>query len=284
MNGYLATGDIAPQIIWYNGPSATPYSSARDALYGWSATPTFQINGAQQVLGWNQSGVQSAIESQLAQPCHLTIVPSFTGDAYGGTVIYSITAEEDLVDTQISFWAAIVESHDIASSEYGVYSGQELMWEPRAFPVGTSGQAVTFTGPYPQTVTVTGSYTLDPVSMAFGSLESIAYVQKNIDDHAVLNASFIDLPDTNTGISGGGSMQAGLEIFPNPSMGPFSISSILPEGESGLVRIFDMNGRLMDELPASEAMTTTLGTAGVYFVRLETSSGEVITRRCTVID
>jgi hypothetical protein len=284
VNGYLATGDIAPQVLFYNGPAATPYTTARDAFYSWSATPTFQINGTQQVLGWNQSSVNSAIASELALPCYLTIVPYFVGDASGGTVIYSITAEQDLVDTQISFWAAIVESHDIASADYGYYSGMEMMWEPRAFPVGTSGQAVTFTGPYPQTITINGSYTLDPASMTFDNLECIAFVQKNTGDLGVLNASFIDLPDTNTGISGGGSRQAGLEIFPNPSMGPLSISSILPEGESGLVRIFDINGRLMDELPASEAMTTTLGTAGVYFVRLETSSGEVIPRRCTVID
>jgi hypothetical protein len=283
VNGYLASGDIAPQVLFYNGPAATPYTTARDAFYGWSATPTFQINGAQQVLGWNQSSVQSAINNQLAQPCYLTIQPFFEGDASGGSVTYQITAEQDLADTQISFWAAIVESHDMASSAYGVYSGQELMWEPRAFPVGTSGQTVTFTGPYPQTITVTGTYTLDPSTMSFDNLESIAYVQSNMGDRRVHNASFIDLPDSGTGIGGGEPSTTTLVIGPNPVVGTLDILSVLPEGETGTISIFDICGRTVGEYAAGGLSTAVLESPGVYFVRMCTASGQVITRSCTAI-
>jgi len=258
VNGYLASGDIAPQVLFYNGPAATPYTTARDAFYGWSATPTFQINGAQQVLGWNQSSVQNAINTQLALPCYLTIQPFFEGDASGGTVTYQITAEQDLADTQISFWAAIVESHDIASSAYGVYSGQELMWEPRSFPVGTSGQPITFTGPYPQTITVEGSYTLDPSTMSFDNLSSVAYVQSNMGDRRVHNASFIDLPDSGTGIGGGSTSPASLVTGPNPSAGVLGIVSVLPEGETGTVSIFDVCGRTVASFSAGGEVTTAI--------------------------
>jgi hypothetical protein len=287
VEGYLASGDIAPQIIWANGPAFTAYSTSRDGLYGWSATPTFQINGAQQVLGWTQSSVVSAINSELALPCYLTIGASYVGNASGGTVTYTLTASQDLVDTQMAFWAAIVEDHDIATSDYGVYSGQELMWEPRAFPVGTSGQTVTFTGPYPQTITINGSYTLTPSTMTFNNLMCVAYLQKSTADHRVLNASFVDLPDTNTGVgdvSGSPVIgQATLSIGPNPTTGTLNIYSIVPTGSTGTISIYDINGRIVDNFSAGSAMVTTLDTPGVYFVRMQTSSGEILTRSCTVL-
>jgi hypothetical protein len=287
VNGYLATNDIAPAIAWYNGPGAIGWGTARMSFYGWTATPTFQINGAQQVLGWNQTSVVNAINNQLAQPCYLTISSNYVGNASGGSVTYTITADQDLGVTGLKIWSVIEEDHDIASSGYGVYSGQELMWEPRAMPLGSGGQVISFTGPYPQTVTATGTYTLTPSTMTFNNLSCVAFVQATGGDHRVLNASFMDLPDTNTGIGDeGGSPvigQATLSIGPNPTTGTLNIYSMVPTGSTGAISIYDINGRIVDNFSAGSAMTTTIDTPGVYFVRMQTSSGEILTRSCTVL-
>jgi hypothetical protein len=287
VNSYLATGDIAPQIIFYNGPGSSAYSSARYSFYPVSATPTFKIDGLYQVVGWNQSSCQNLINTRVATPAYVTINAIFSGDASGGTAYYAVTAEQDLGATgQIKLWGAILEDHDIATSAYGVYNGQELMWEPRAFPLGSQGQVVNFTGPYPQTVNLQGTYTLDPVTMTFSNLNAVTFLQASTGTKQVYNAQFIDLPDTGTSVgesAGIGLSDLVLTLGPNPTTGYISIASSLPAGTSGTIRVFDLQGRIVDEFIAGGATSVCPADPGVYFVRLETTSGEVLTERFTVV-
>jgi hypothetical protein len=174
-----------------------------------------------------------------------------------------------------------------ASPAYGYYEGQELMWEPRAWPCGATGQVVTFTGPYPQTLTVTKAYALSPADMNFSNLDGVAYVQMSTGTLEVLNASFVDLPDTNTGIFEDGSAPASdaaqLSVGPNPTAGEIGIYSALPAGASGTIAVFDLYGRIIDEFAAGGAVILEMEATGVYFVRLRTGLGQTITRSCTVI-
>ena len=78
VNSYLATDDIAPQIIFYNGPAANAYTSARYSLYPVTATPTFKIDGLYTQIGWNQSNCQNYINSRLATPSYLSIAVTFS--------------------------------------------------------------------------------------------------------------------------------------------------------------------------------------------------------------
>jgi hypothetical protein len=288
INSYLATNDLAPSIYFLNGPASNAYNSARWAIYNSGYTPTFEIDGLNELVGWTPATILGWINARLATPSYLSISQYFVGNASGGTVTYTLTAEQALGSTgEIKLWSAILEDHDIASSGYGLYAGLELMWEPRAWPCGSSGQVVTFTGPYPQTITVNKTYTLDPVTMTFSNLNAIAFVQQSTGNNQIFNASFIDLPDTNTGVYEEGTApvieMADLEIGPNPTSGTLNIYSLLPTGTSGNVSIFDLNGRIVDEFSAGGAVTTTIDTPGVYFVRMETSSGEILTRSCTVL-
>jgi len=287
VNGYLANGDIAPQIIFANGPASTPYSTARDALYNWGYTPTFQVDGVNQRIGWSQSIVQGFIDSRLAVPSYVDIQANVEGNASGGTVNFTITVEQDPgVTGPFKLWSAIVESHDIATSAYGVYAGQELMWEPRAFPTGTSGTTVSITGPYPQVINVSGPYTLNPVEHTFSNLDLVAYVQSTTGNHDVLNASFTDLPDTSTDVEDIASAEIGamsLSVWPNPSSGSLSLSSILPGGLTGQVTVLDVSGRTVGEFPAGGVTTMTMEEPGIYFARLLTANGQVATTRFTVV-
>jgi len=288
VNGYLSAGDIAPQILFYNGPGATGYTTARDAMYNWSATPTFQIDGVNQQLGWSQANVQNYINARLTVPSYVNIDLNVVGDASGGTVYYTVQVEQDPgVTGELRIWSAIVESHEIAGTAYGVYNGQELMWEPRAMPMGNSGTEISITGPYPQTINMSGTYTLNPVEHTFDNLEIITYVQAFTGTHQVLNSSFIDLPDTASGVYEEGSAQVEsnsfLSAWPNPSTGTFSVATQLPRGVGGTIEIFDVTGRSVDSFGAGSIQSRTIEEPGLYFIRLTTTSGEVVNRQVAIV-
>ncbi len=116
----------------------------------------------------------------------------------------------------------------------------------------------------------------------------VTFVQSTTGTKEVMNAHYMDLPDTATGVyedeTTPVSGSAQLLVGPNPTSGYLSIGALLPDGVTGTVSIYDMQGRIIDSFDAVGPETEYLDETGVYFVRLETSSGEVVTRRCTVID
>jgi hypothetical protein len=288
VNAYLAAGDLCPTICFNNGPAYNPYNAARWTFYAPGYYPTFEVDGLIEYVGFSIPTLQGYINSRLAVPSSLSVTQSYVGNASGGTVTYTLTAEQALgASGEIKLWSAIVEDHMTASSEYGYYEGQELMWEPRAWPCGATGQVVAFTGPYPQTVVVTRTYALSPADMNFANLDGVAYVQMSTGTLEVLNASFVDLPDTNTGIFDDGTAPVadspGLFVGPNPTDGDLNVYSVLPTGTTGTITIFGVDGRITDEFAAGGACTTTLDAPGVYLVRLRTGSGQAVTRTCTVV-
>jgi hypothetical protein len=288
INSYVASGDLAPTVYFNNGPAYNPYNAARWTFYSPGYYPTFEIDGLIEYVGFSIPTMQGYINSRLAVPSSLAITQSFVGDSYGGTVTYSLTAEQSLGSTgELELWTAILEDHQIASSGYGYYAGQELMWEPRAWPCGTTGQVVSFTGPYPQTVNVIRTYTLNPAEMDFGNLDAFACVQMSTGTLEVMNASFIDLPDSNTGVYEDGTIpvtgSAVLLIGPNPACCEMTVTSILPSGVTGTLSVYGIDGRMAGSFEAGGSVSFDPGEPGVYLARLETSSGEVVIRSCTVL-
>jgi hypothetical protein len=181
----------------------------------------------------------------------------------------------------------IIEDHEIATSAWGLYSGMEMMWIPVAYPLGMSGTTISFSGPYPQTIYLNGSYTLNPVSHIFNNLRVVTFVQETSGIKEVMNANYMDLPDTATGVydtTAGLVSGSVLTVGPNPSAGMLSICSVLPGDATGTVSIYDIQGRIIDTLPAGTVVTTDVDEPGIYFVRLTTSTGEVVTRQCTVLN
>ena len=286
VDGYLANDEIAPMIIFYNGPGANPFNAGRDALYSWGWTPTFQTDGVYQQIGWSQSIVEGHIDDRLAVPSYLDISVSINGDASGGTATYNLTAEQDLGASPLKLYSAIVESGDIGTSGYGYYSGMVLGWEPRAWPAGATGTSIEFTGPYPQTLIIEKTYTLDPIEHNFDNLDVVSFVQLTTGDFEVMNAHFMDLPDTGTGVYEDPTESVGsanISVSNNPAAGVFSISTVLPTGVTGTIAIYDLSGRIVDEFEANAITPVVIKETGMYFIHLVTSTGEIVTERCTVI-
>lgn len=238
-----------------------------------------------QAYGYSPGTYSSSIADRLSEPCYLDIVADPIGDASGGTAYFSFTAEEDLQPSgSLRAYAVIIEDHEVAAgTSWGGYNGQEMMWIPVAFPLGTSGTTISFSGGYPETVYAEGNYTLDPTEHVFDNLRLVTWVQETSGSKEVMNAHYMDLPDTATGVYETAGNDLELTVGPNPSAGTLSIGALLPGGVTGTVTVYDMQGRLVESMPAASQISTDVEEPGVYFVRLSTSTGEAITRQCTVL-
>ena len=210
------------------------------------------------------------------------------GDETGGTAYISVTAEQDL-DTGVKLWSAILEDHEIATSAWGSgYNGKEMMWIPVVAPTPTSGTVLNFTGPYPQTIEIQGNYTLNPSIHPFDNLNIGVIVQgyQSASTKEAFNAYFNTLSyasgtaeDASAAVEG----SALLGAWPNPSNGAFSVSSYVPQGTTGTVEIFDVSGRSVEQFEAGSMQNMTIEESGIYFLRLTTSSGEIVNNQIAIV-
>ena len=284
MNPFVLSGDVAPVYMFHNGPASCAYNWGRQSFYGITSTPTVKIDGS--AASSSPSSFSAAITSRLSVPAIVDIDVNMVGDENGGTAYISVTAEQAPPSGTVKVWSVILEDHEIATSAWGNYNGMEMMWIPVAVPLGTGGSVLNFTGPYPETIQVSGGYTLNPAQHPYDDLNVATYVQMASGTKEVLNASFIDLHDT-TAISDPGVAQVEttclVSAWPNPTTGVFSVSSVLPSGATGTVEIFDMAGRSVNLFTAGSVENMCMNEPGLYFIRLTASTGEVATRQIAVI-
>lgn len=275
---------MAPAIMFLNGPAYNGFNSNIWGMWGLGYVPGFTVDGVNNGYGWNQTTWANHVNSRLAVPATIEISPVFSGNASGGSVTYHVTAESD-PGTGLKLYSAILESGHIATSSYGLYSGQELAYEPFEFPCGTSGTPISFTGPYPQTVQVTQSYTIDPTMHVFDNLTVTSFVINSSQE--VLNGHYMDLPDTATGLFGTSHMTVGegpeLDVGPNPARGSFTVTSVLAAGQTGTVTVYDIFGRAVGSFAGGGTETMSPEEPGLYFVRLETGDGLVSRQQVMVI-
>lgn len=270
---------MAPLMTFYNGPGSSQFGNIVISYYGTGYTPSFFADGVWDDIGWNQNACESAIDSRLAVPAKVEIDITTGGNADSGVVYYNIIAEEDLQPgSLIRMMSAIVESDITADYTWGNYNGQTVHWIPRMAPIGNPGVTLDFQGPYPETLTVQGEYTIDP-DWDYENMGIVAFVF-DYDGKEVYNAFYADDLGSILGVEGPDPV-LDMTVGPNPSAGTFSVSCELPTGVSGGLEVFDLTGRMLFE---SETPNTSFSVeeSGVYFVRLTTSGGSVVTRSVAV--
>jgi hypothetical protein len=279
INSYLATGDVAPLIVFYNGPGATYFGNILINYYGTGYTPSFFCDGVWENIGWNQTACQNTINSRLNVPSYLDIDITIGGDENEGVVYYNIIAEQDLQPgSLIRLLSAVVESDIQATSAWGGYNGQLVHWIPRMAPVGNAGMTLEFQGPYPETLQVQGTYTIDP-SWDFDNMGIVAFVI-DYQDKEVYNAFYADSLGAMMGIEGE-ETRLDLTVGPNPTSGYFSAACSMPDGLTGRLDVFDVSGRKVLSAESPDA-GFTIDASGLYFVRLTASDGTVVTRSVAV--
>jgi hypothetical protein len=239
---------------------------------------------------YTPSAWAAVINSRLAVPSYISIDVDIVGNASGGTAYFNITAEQaPSVTGDIKIFSAIVENNFTAPAGWGGYSGMEMMYVPRDDLAGATGTVITFTGPYPQTVEVTGpAYTIVPTSWNFNNLRVVTLVQQTGGTREVLNAHYMDLPDSSpTGVedpSEGTLSTSMMSVWPNPCSGSTSVMSTVAAGYQGTVTIFDITGHQVAQFPAGGMMPITIDEAGVYIARLNTTNGEIVNSSFTVVE
>lgn len=279
MQSYVDTGDLAPLMMFYSGPGGSPFNNIMINYYGTGYTPSFMCDGVWENIGWNQSLSESAINSQLSTPAYVDIDVSVGGDATAGVIYYNITAEQDLqAGSLIRILSVLVESDIQGNSSWGVYNGKTLHWIPRTSPLGNAGKTLDFTGPYPQTISLLGEYTIDP-DWNYENMGIVTFVM-DYETKEVFNAYYEDDLSNIMGIEETAG-QVSLTVGPNPSAGNFSTLCTLPEGQSCTVEVFDVTGR---SVASSNSANTdfSVDRAGLYIVRLTTDNGEMITESVAV--
>jgi len=274
MQSYVATGDMAPLTLFYNGPAQWNFTNLMSSYYGTGYTPSFFCDGVWENIGWNQSASEAAINSRLTVPASLSIDVTIGGDETSGVVYYNVTAEEDLqAGGMVRLISVLFENDVYAASGWSLYNGKTLNWIPRIAPLGVTGTALDFTGPYPQTLTTLGEYTIDP-GWNFDNMGIITFVM-DYSNKEIFNASYQEDLGSIMGIEGQGEKLA-FSVGPNPSCGSFSVTCSIPEGLTGVVDVFDVTGRSVGSADPSAA-DFNVEKAGLYLVRLTSSDGAVIT-------
>ena len=279
MQSYVNSGDMAPMTLFYNGPAHWNFTNLMSSFYGTGYTPSFFCDGVWENIGWDQAACEAAINSRLNVPSILDIDVSVGGDATSGVVYYNITAEEDLqAGGLVRILSALVESDISANSSWGGYNGQTIHWIPRISPLGNAGITLNFEGPYPQTISVQGEYTIDP-SWDFENMGIVVFVM-DYEDKEVFNAYYeVDL-NSIMGIESGAEALS-MTVGPNPSSGQFSALCSIPDGGTGTVEVFDLSGRTVAAAPSSSA-DFSVDRSGLYLVRLTSPQGGSITRSVAV--
>jgi hypothetical protein len=279
MQSYVNSGDMAPLTLFYNGPAHWNFTNLMSSYYGTGYTPSFFCDGVWENIGWNQTLCENAINARLAEPAVLDISVSIGGDETSGVVYYNITAEEDLqAGGMVRLISVLFENDILANSSWGVYNGKTLNWIPRMSPIGVTGVSLDFTGPYPQTVTAMGEYTIDP-GWDFENMGIITYVF-DYSSKEIFNADYEEDLNSIMGIESGAEALS-MTVGPNPSSGQFSALCSAPGGGQGTVEVFDLSGRTVASAPSSSA-DFSVDRSGLYLVRFTSSQGESITRSVAV--
>lgn len=133
------------------------------------------------------TGYAEAFTERLAVPSITVISVNAIGDENGGTVFVDITMEEAPEEGTIKVWSLIMEDHEMGDASWGYFENQEMMWIPVASALGSSGTEVSFSGPYPQTLSVSGNYVLNPAEHPLENLYAITFVAYSGESKEVLN-------------------------------------------------------------------------------------------------
>ncbi len=265
--------------LFYNGPASWEFVDKMSTFYGTGYTPYFFCDGIFERQSWNRTECENAVESRLAVPAILDIEVFITGDSASGQVYYDITAEEDLQSVgQVRLFSVLFENDIYCTDQWSAFSGLTVDWIPRMSPVELDGVELQFTGPYPQTVSTIGTYSIEP-EWEYENMGIITFVI-DYSTKEVFNASYYSTMGEAMG-TGEASETLSLRVGPNPSSGTFTAFCTIPSGISSTIDIFDVTGRKITSGTANDHFTVQ--ETGLYIVKLSTETGIMLTETVAVI-
>lgn len=290
VNSHIASGNLAVIRTHVNWPSASDpiylanptEQTVRKAQYGVSSVPYLIFDGIQVTAA---PLLENHFNARLNVPAYIDITVARNGDENSGNVSIRIIAEQEpqwQEGTVMMVWPILVEDN---IPGVGYWAGNFFEQAFRDNLLGPYGQQVVFAAPYPDTIFVDAEYTVSP-SWNVNELYLATFLQCTYQqsDHEVPNADwqkFMNIPQgVEEGFTPFGPV---LNVSPNPGAGVFQASTIIPEGATGTLQVFDISGRLVTSFPAGGTREFTLDASGVYIVRLLTSDGASTARTVAVV-
>ncbi|MBN1434512.1 hypothetical protein JW921_07115 [Candidatus Fermentibacterales bacterium] len=285
---YLASGDISVIRVHVGWPSATDpiytanptEQNARKSFYGVSGVPTVKVDGV--LSGYPNP--TSAFNNRINVPSYLEILVARDGDDETGTIEIGLIAEQDLgAHATMRLFTTIVED-DVPG--VGYWGGSVFLQAFRDNLFGIVGPVVEFSAPYPDTLYFSVDY--DISAWVADNLYLATFVQEYSSTYKeVMNARYDKFMDLQTGIPGTPMLpsQPVLDLMQNPCSGTAVITPMMPEGQTGLLTVYDIAGRSLGQwtLESGLPQTVSLDEPGVYFARLVTSEGLSATQSVVVV-
>ena len=293
LNGFISDNfsdlSVVRPHVWWPTASDPIYvanpseQEARVDMYTVNAVPWIQFDGVIHATN-SQSGLENAFNTRMAVPCYLSIDVAKTATNDTGTLHITLVAEQDLGDTDLRLHCILVEN-DVPGEGY--WAGSYFEQAFRDNLCGANGQSVTFGSPYPDTVEVDVPYGTQ------GWVVENLYLSVFVQNHTgstkeVMNAWFRKFDDI-TGIEDecwtGLEPAVGLDVFPNPSSGTFTVVPRFPGGRPATVSVYDVYGRLVADVELGNGVhgSVELEQSGAYFLRLDVDGSPLACRRISVI-
>jgi len=229
---------------------------------------------------WPLSTMPGYYNTRMAVPCYLdiSVTPSAGSSPSGGNLTFTLATDLGL-DTAASIHAII---NECGIPGTGTYAGSDFNYALRWNMFGPNGTAVTFSSSA-ETIEIDMDYTIDP-AWDWNELYLTTFVQSDATDE-ILNSHMVKLSDlVTTGITGENtdlSMPDFTVISPSQGIISFTTASI--EG-TGTMSLYSLDGRLCESRPVQPGQGIfSPGSAGVYILRLETSSGSSTSRSVVLL-
>lgn len=287
---HIASGTLAVIRTHVNWPSASDpiylanptEQTVRKAQYGVQSVPYLIFDGIQVSAA---PSLENHFNNRLNTPASIDILVARNGDEAAGAVSIRIIAEQEpqwQEATVMRVWPILVEDNVPGT---GYWAGSVFEQAFRDNLLGPYGEVVEFTGPYPDTIFVDAEYVVAP-SWDANNLFLATFLQCSYQqgDHEVPNADWQKFMDIPQGVEDGFTpFGPVLTVTPNPGSGVFTALSLLPEGSTGTLQVFDIAGRTLLTFPAGGQTGFSLDGSGVYFVRLVADTGESVTRTIAVV-
>lgn len=256
--------------------------NVRRAHYSVNTQPYLVFDGIVEPF---EGDLEAAFAERLQVPAIIDIQVARQGTETSGFVSIMIIAEEDPEWTcSMMIWPILVED-GIPGVGYWTYSQFDQAFRDNL--LGYFGQQISFQGPFPDTLYVDAPYEIDP-SWDVSQLHLATFVQSNYQsaNDEVENTNwvkFIDIPMGLPETGWQGESVSFLSVIPNPCYGEFRIHAALVDGSSGIIRVFDVSGRLIHESDASGETRFAPKASGLYIVTLSVEGQQPMAERVTVL-
>jgi parallel beta-helix repeat protein len=305
-------GKVSPAINWYyNSSSSSPFPATTPSIIGITLTSTTNANQCTALLNPITTGTPSTVRNALLSSICKTPTTYDTLNSqyrYQDSLFAFRTIRDNSTwtslgdgdDSYYSNWYSAVASTNIgkmANVEDSIKAGKltgAISLLNTVTPHGTpENNRKTVLGIYLvtwakdsmnldslQIVTLTAIAKSSPISGGIGVYDARAMLFLEVHDSSALRLA------PEHGLNNGASLPG--HIYPNPSTGTLMLNYELPEGQTGVMQLYDLTGRIVHRYPLVGGMPiqqfdASDVPAGLYFYSVIVGNEAILSEKLIII-